>query len=136
MKKLLAAAIAAIAFATIPMAAQAEGNLAAPPAEVLTINITGTDVDTTELNIETGKYYRIVLVSDGMNEVGFSAPEFIADIHIRLIVIEGIEVHLQGLSFRSIEFDAGGTAAFSFVAIRPGTYTFMIGEVQGTINVI
>ena len=44
--------------------------------------------------------------------------------------------YLQGLTFRSIEFDAGGTAAFSFVAIRPGTYAFHIGEVEGTINVI
>ncbi|MCW5696833.1 MAG: hypothetical protein KIS96_08880 [Bauldia sp.] len=138
MKKLLAVAVAAIAFATIPYltSVQAEGNLAAPPAETITINITGTEVDNTAINIETGKYYRISLVSDGMEEVAFSAPEFMQDIHIRLLVIQGIEVHMQGLTFRSIEFDQGGTASFNFVAIRPGTYNFTIGDVAGTITVI
>ncbi|MCW5697744.1 MAG: hypothetical protein KIS96_13555 [Bauldia sp.] len=166
MRLLLAAAVAAIAFAMIPYllsldaegdlaaapaeanpaASQAQpsvaasraggGNLAAPPAEVLRINITGTEIDTNALNIETGRYYRIELVSDGMAEVAFSAPEFMQDIHVRLLVIQGIEVHLQGLTFRAIEFDQGGTAAFSFVAIRTGTYPFNIGEVRGTITVI
>jgi hypothetical protein len=48
--------------------------------------------------------------------------------HVRVVTIAGIEVHLQGMVFRAIEFDQAGTASFSFVPIRPGTYAFTVGD--------
>lgn len=49
--------------------------------------------------------------------------------HLRVVTINEIEVHLQGMAFRAIEFDAAGSAQFSFTPIRPGTYGFSVGDV-------
>jgi hypothetical protein len=40
-----------------------------------------------------------------------------------------IEIHLQGLSFNAIECDEAGSAAISFVPIKPGTYPLYVGNV-------
>jgi hypothetical protein len=55
-------------------------------------------------------------------------PDLLQNSHLRVLTINGIEVHLQGMVFRAIEFDRPGTASFSFTLIRPGTYKFTVGD--------
>lgn len=128
---------AALILAAMPMAALAEGNLAAPPAIDLELKIGGTapTLEPTQFEIVTGDYYRLTLTSDGAEEFMFRADDFLSNIHIRLLVISGIEVHMQNMLFRGIEFDEGGSASFTFVAIRPGEYEFTVGEQVGKIIV-
>ena len=75
------------------------------------------------------------ITSDGVEEFMFAAPELMESIHVRLVVINDVEVHLQGQTFRGIEFDGAGEAYFSFVAIVPGEYAFSVGDVAGTFIV-
>jgi hypothetical protein len=128
---------AALVLAAMPIAAHAEGNLAAPPAVDIELKISGNApvLDPLQFEIETGDYYRLTLTSDGAEEFMFRAEEFLSNIHIRLLVIAGIEVHMQSMVFRGIEFDEGGSASFTFVPIRPGEYEFTVGDVVGTFIV-
>jgi hypothetical protein len=108
------------------------GNLAAfPPVELkLAINTTasGPVVSPVEFELMTGKYYRLTVTSQGDPDWRLELPDLLQNSHLRVLTIAGIEVHLQGMVFRAIEFDQAGTAAFSFVPIRPGTYRFTVGD--------
>ncbi len=119
---------------------QAEGNLASFPPIELRIDITNGPegrpvLEPTELKVVTGDYYRLTLSSDGKGRDERGEPlarrvelnEFLANIHLRILAINGIEVHLQGLSFRAIELDEKGEVSFSFVPIRPGDYPVYVG---------
>jgi hypothetical protein len=134
MKKLGVAAMIAVAAGLAPTLAQAEGNFVAPPSEPLQLDITGNlpELSQTTFEIETGVYYRLTITSDGVEEFMFAAPDLLRNSHIRLVVINDIEVHLQGLTFHGIEFDDGGAASVSFVVLRPGEYAFTVGEATGT----
>jgi hypothetical protein len=55
-------------------------------------------------------------------------PDLLQNSHLRVLTISGIEVHLQAMVFRAIEFDTAGTASFSFTPIRPGTSKFTVGD--------
>lgn len=134
MKRLIAASFAAAALALVPATVQAEGNFVAPPSQQLDLAITGNapDLSQTTFEIETGVYYRLNLSSDGVDEFMFAAPDLLRNSHIRLVVINDVEVHLQGLTFHGIEFDAAGEAWVSFVVLRPGEYEFTVGDVMGT----
>lgn len=135
----LVALVLGIAFAA-PAASQAGGNLASFPPIELRIDITnGPDgepvLKPTHLKLVTGDYYRLTVSSDGMGKDQRGDPlarrvelnEFLANVHLRILTIDGIEVHLQGLSFRAIELDEKGEASFSFVPIRPGDYPVYVG---------
>jgi len=126
-----------LAFAT---GVQAEGNLASFPPIELRIDITNGPegrpvLEPTELKVVTGDYYRLTLSSDGKGRDERGEPqarrvelnEFLANIHLRILTINGIEVHLQGLSFRALELDEKGEVSFSFVPIRPGDYPVYVG---------
>jgi hypothetical protein len=76
----------------------------------------------------TGDYYRLIVTSEGDPDWRLELPDLLQNSHLRVVTIGGIEVHLQGLVFRAIEFDQAGTASFAFVPIRPGTYRFTVGD--------
>ena len=137
MRKLGVAAVVAAALAMAPGLALAEGNFVAPPSEPLQLDITGNvpELSQTTFEIETGVYYRLTITSDGVEEFMFAAPDLLRNSHIRLVVINDIEVHLQGLTFHGIEFNAGGAASVSFVVLRPGEYGFTVGDAAGTFIV-
>ena len=137
MRKELLGLVTAGGLALGPGAALAEGNLAGPPAERLELAITGAapSLSQTTFEIETGVYYRLTITSDGAEEFMFAAPDLMESIHVRLVVINEVEVHLQGQTFRGIEFDGTGEAYFSFVAIVPGEYAFTVGDAAGTFIV-
>lgn len=134
----LSAALALLASA--PALAQVGGNLAKYPPVDLRIDITtgpkGVPILTpSRLNLVTGDYYRITVSSDGLGRDERGDPlarrveltEFLANVHLRIVTISGIEVHLQGESFRAIELDEKGEASFTFVPIRPGDYPVYVG---------
>lgn len=120
--------------------AQVGGNLAAYPPVDLRIEITtgpeGKPVLTPQrIEITTGEYYRLTFASDGQGRDARGEPlarrvelnEFLANVHLRILTISGIEVHLQGMSFRAIELDEKGEASFTFTPIRPGEYQVYVG---------
>ncbi len=137
MIKLLKGLLVAAGVAALPATAFAAGDLAAPPSTPLELNITGEEADLsqTTFEIETGVYYRLTITSDGAEEFMFQAEDLLRNAHVRLIVINDIEVHLQGLPFRGIEFDAGGAVSVSFVVLRTGEYEFTVGPATGTFVV-
>ena len=123
----------ALALAAGDAHAQVGGNLAAgPPLDIHLEITTGPDgpvLSTTELDLITGEYYRLNVTSDGVEPWRLEVDDLLRNSHLRLVTINGIEVHLQALAFRAIEFDVGGTAQFSFAPIRTGTFGFTVGDV-------
>jgi hypothetical protein len=111
--------------------AQVGGNLAAPPPVDLDLRITtgesGPVLSPTEIELTTGEYYRLNVTADGRADWRLEVDALLENVHLRVLTIDGLEVHLQGLSFRGLEFDTEGTIQFSFVPIRPGTYEFTVG---------
>ena len=129
MKRLMTwAATAAIALA--PATATAEGNLAAEPTTLL-LEIDGAALtfSETEYQIETGKYYRWEIISDGIEEVMIRAPELFRNSWINQIIIDEREVHTSGAIY-GIEFDDEGAVVIFFVPIRPGNYDFFAEDFE------
>ena len=118
---------AVIAFATAAAmasgAAQAAGNLASNGTDLeIKIDTENLTYSQNEFELETGKYYRLSVTSDGGDEIAWFAPELWRNSWINQIVANDLEVKVWGLY--SLEFDAAGTINVSFVPIRPGEYEF------------
>ena len=77
----------------------------------------------TEFQLETGKPYTLNVTSDGLEELGVMAPDLFQNSWINQLVIDDMEVKMNGAP-SSIEFDDEGTISVSFVPIRPGNYSF------------
>ena len=120
--------------------AQVGGNLTKYPPNELRLEITtgewGEPVLTPErFDLVTGDYYRLTISSDGKGKSPqggtqsrrFEAPEFLSNVHLRILTIDDTEVHLQGMSFRAIELDEAGEASFTFVPIRVGEFPITVG---------
>ena len=125
--------LAACAWLALSSAASAQvgGNLAAPPPVDIPLQITtgpnGPVLSPAEIELVTGEYYRLNVTADGRADWRLEVDALLENAHVRVLTIAGIEVHLQGMAFRGIEFDTEGTAQFSFVPSRPGTYEFTVG---------
>ncbi|MGZ9809335.1 hypothetical protein ACXN5S_02625 [Pseudoroseicyclus sp. H15] len=105
--------------------AMAEGNLAAVPTTLDTLELGGDlSISTSEYTLETGKYYHLTVASDGIEEFAFMAPELWRNSWINQVVINDLEVKPMGLY--SIEFDDEGEIDIWFVPIRPGRYDFWV----------
>lgn len=132
MRRLLEVAVAVLGLTSGQAQAQVGGNLAAGPPLDLYLRITTTPagpvVSTTEFELITGEYYRLNVTSEGDPDWRLELPDLLQNSHVRVLTINGIEVHLQAMIFRAIEFDTPGTASFSFTPIRPGTYKFTVGD--------
>lgn len=76
----------------------------------------------TEVRLKSGTYYELEITADGSQELALAGSGFFRAIWIDEIVIEGIEVRPFGVE--SFEFDEAGTLELSFLAIKPGSYTF------------
>lgn len=122
MHKILAAAALSL---LLMGSAHAEGNLAANGTD-LTLNINTEDLTFSQntWELETGKYYRIDITSDGNEEIAVVAPELWRNSWINQIVVNDLEVKSYGLY--SVEFDDAGTFNISFVPIRPGEYDIYV----------
>lgn len=115
-----------LALVLAPATAQAEGNLASRPT-TLELAIDGRTLafSATEFELETGKYYKWEITSDGVEEVMIRAPELFRNSWINQIIISDLEVHTSGAIY-GIEFDDEGTVVMFFVPIRPGNYDFFV----------
>lgn len=95
----------------------------------------GKPVATGEYKLKSGGYYRIDITSDGTQELALSGGDFFRAIWVNEVVINDIEIRPMGV--HSLEFDDGGTATISFIAIVPGRYTLSIpgshGETQQAV---
>jgi hypothetical protein len=140
MKALLQAAVAALGLALVPALthAQVGGNLAAgPPLDIFLEIRTGPNgepvLSTQEFKLITGEYYRFNIhcpdVADDLVGWRVEVTDLLSNSHLRVVSVGDIEIHLQGLTFRAIECDEIGSARFSFVPIRPGTYDLHVGHV-------
>ena len=89
----------------------------------------GQPVASAEYTIKSGGYYRIDITADGSQELALSGGDFFRSVWVNEIVIEDIEIRPMGV--HSIEFDAGGTASVSFIAIVPGRYTLSVPGSSG-----
>lgn len=106
-------------------AAEAEGNLAANGTDLkLDINTEALTFSQNSWELETGKYYRIDITSDGSEEVSVAAPELWRNSWINQVVVNDLEITPYGLY--SVEFDDAGTFTIGFVPIRPGEYDIYV----------
>lgn len=118
-------ALAACLLIGLGGAAQAEGNLAANGTDLkLEINTEQLTFSQTSWELETGKYYRIDITSDGSEEVAVVAPELWRNSWINQVVVNDLEITPYGLY--SVEFDDAGTFTIGFVPIRPGEYDIYV----------
>jgi hypothetical protein len=140
MKALLQATVAAWGLALLPALAYAQvgGNLAAgPPVDIFVEISTGPNgepvLSRKEFKLITGEYYRFNIhcpdVTDDLVGWRVEVTDLLSNSHLRVVSVGDIEIHLQGLTFRAIECDEIGSARFSFVPIRPGTYDLYVGNV-------
>lgn len=141
MRNLIAAAATAVALAGLSTSSQAEGNLVAGPPTDLSVTITTTPngpvVTPAAFDMVTGKYYRLNVTFDGPDtdpDWRLEVNELLANSHVRVMTIAGIEIHLQGMPFRAVEFDGHGTMQVSFVVIRPGNYPYIVGDNPGAMG--
>jgi len=135
--RLLLTAVCALA-ATSSAFAQVGGNFSAGPPVDLSLEISsgphGPQVSPSEVELISGEYYRLNVTSDADLDWRLEVDELLRNSHLRLVTIAGIEVHLQGLAFRAIEFDVPGQAQFSLVPIRTGTFEFSVSDVPSTVR--
>jgi hypothetical protein len=114
----------------------AEGNLASAPERLEPLVLDGEAWSMAPLTytLETGKYYRWEIRSDGLEEFAVLVPELWRNSWIDQVVINDMEVKPMGLY--SVEFDDEGTIEIWFVPIRPGQYDFWVDgfEVRGMLG--
>ena len=79
-------------------------------------------LDSGTIQLQSGRYYELEIEADGSQELAIAGNEFFRAIWIDEIVIEGIEIRPLGVD--SLEFDEAGTVEISFLAIKPGKYSF------------
>lgn len=89
----------------------------------------GKPVHEGTIELKSGTYYRMKIVSDGTAEMALSGGDFFRSIWVNEIVVNDIEVRPMGV--HSIEFDAAGEALISFIAIVPGSYTLSVPGSRG-----
>jgi uncharacterized cupredoxin-like copper-binding protein len=118
-------ALVALALAVTAFPLLAEGNLAARPVDLPDLVLkSDLSMSQTEYVLETGKYYRLNISSDGEEEFAWMSPELFRNVWVNQIVVGDLEVKSYGVY--SLEFDAEGTFELTFVPIRPGKYDFWV----------
>jgi hypothetical protein len=113
-----------------PVSAWAEGNLAKRAERLPVLEINGAEgFSVTKYEIETGKFYRWRIASDGRGEYKLLAPELMRNSWVEQVSIEGKEVKPLG-GLYAVEFDDEGEIDIYFVPIRPGAYEFYVENMR------
>ena len=103
--------------------AQAAGNLASKPTELkLAADTAKLTFSQTKFDLETGKYYKLTVTSDGREDLDLRAPDLWQNSWVNYVEINDVDLTISG-SFH-IGFDSEGEAAIFFVPLRPGNYQF------------
>ena len=114
-----------IALVTAPEVA-AQGNMTRRAERLAELKIdAATGFSIKSYRLETGKYYRLRVISDGRDEYSFRFPELSRNAWFDQIVIEDREVKPYGGVY-ALEFDDEGAIDVYFIPIRPGTYEFFV----------
>lgn len=122
-RKIATAVAVVLAMGVVP--ALAEGNLASKPVDLPELILTGDlKMSQTEYQLETGKYYRIDITSDGEEEFAWMSPELFRNAWVNQVVVNDLEI--KAADIYSLEFDAAGTFNLTFVPLRPGRYDFYV----------
>ncbi len=121
-----AGSLAALSLVTLLAApAFAAGNLAANGVDLPELKIDTADLkfSQNEYDLETGKYYRLTITSDGGDELKFVAPDLWRNVWINNVAIDDTSIEPAGL--QSINFGGNeSSVVVAFVPIRPGEYQF------------
>lgn len=125
-----ATGLAALAFLLAPATAFAAGDLMKGRQTLDEIKLGDGQqndfaVTNTEITLETGKGYRLPITSSGAKEYRFMAPEFFRHIWVDQIVVNNLEIHMNG-SPAWLEFDDEGTIEVQFTPVKTGTYQWFI----------
>ena len=114
----------------LPFAASAKDNLASDPVNLPDLELReDLSMSQTEYHLETGKSYRLVIISEGGESFSFRAPDFLQQVWINGIAVEGLTIKTTTLTELEFE-DDGGEAEILFVPIRPGKFEFWIEGYQ------
>jgi hypothetical protein len=81
------------------------------------------------MNLSSGVYYELKIVSDGSQELAVAGADFFRAIWINEVVINDLEVRPLGID--SFEFDDEGTIELKFIAIKPGRYVLKVPGSKG-----
>jgi len=118
-------------------AAQEPGALVPGPPEDIFMEITAGPggepvLSEDEFLLQLGGYYRFNFVCPaGEGDfTGFhlEVDDLLANAHLRVVSVGGMEMYMQGLSFRAIECDEPGSARFSFHPMRRGVYQIHVRD--------
>ena len=126
-------------FFFLSLNAFAEGNLASQPTK-LELEIKGDlSMSAYSFELETGKFYKWIIESDGIEEMMLQAPDIFRNVWVSQIVIDEREIHGVN-SLYGIEFDDEGDVAIFLVPIRPGKFEYYVKGYKdrgmvGTFNV-
>lgn len=126
--KLLAMAIVTVMAFASPSMAQSGLLKKKTKLEPITLSA-GKPLAEKPYELEAGKYYELKMISDGSQEIALAGAEFFRNMWVNEVVINDIEIRPLGID--SIEFDAAGEAAISFIPIRPGTFILQIPKTTG-----
>jgi uncharacterized cupredoxin-like copper-binding protein len=114
-------------------AALAEGDLTRLPTELpaLVLGSEQSDYAMSEnrYELETGKAYKLEIVSTGRKEYAIRAPEFFANIFLRKV--EAGDMEIKAVSLTELEFEQEGEAELYFVPVKPGEYRFYSAGLEG-----
>ena len=117
--------------ALAPAAVSAEGNLAKRADRLEPLMLDAADgFSIKRYEIETGRFYRWRITSDGREEYMLRAPELIRNSWIDQVVIEDREVKPLG-GIHALEFDDEGSIDLYFLVIRPGSYAYFVEGLRG-----
>lgn len=72
--------------------------------------------------LETGKAYKLKIVSSGQTEYALKAPDFFKSIFLRKV--EAGDMEIKAVSLTELEFEQEGEAEIYFVPIKPGQFSF------------
>jgi len=119
-----------VALMTMPKVAFGEGDLAIR-AQKITIKLGSKKSDyhlaPKQIEMVTGKAYRLEIISGGFKEYELEAEEFFRNCWIRKVEVEGVELDVSTIN--SIEFEANyeqTEVEITLVPIRSGVYDFAI----------
>ncbi len=117
----------ALALALPASGAYAKGDLAVK-AKMLKLVLGSEKSDyamsSKEFQLETGQAYRLKIISSGLKEYSFEAPEFFENIWIRKLEVEDVEIEAPVIESLSFEEYEESEAELFFVPIRTGVYEF------------
>ena len=79
-----------------------------------------------EFQLATGKAYRLKIISSGLKEYSFRAPEFFKNMWLRKLEVEDVEIQAPVINELSFEEYEESEAELFFAPIRTGVYEFVL----------